>query len=158
MLSTNEITCAVTIFLTSCEGGREFAMTPISRVGGSAGLVVHSLFCGDVGRPGVLGADEFGIDKALSRCAKMSRGHVWIVVREDLLCDQSHKPGFVRGTEEKAGKVVAMRTFPSGGPAPGHRPKYSSAPEEWAQGKVAMDAMYDCDVKCHIHLDVPSKE
>jgi len=29
--------------------------------------------------------------------------------------------------------------------------------EEWAQRKLALGAVYDYDVKCHIHLDDPSK-
>jgi len=47
-------------------------MTPISWVGGGAGLVVRALFGGDVGGLGVLGADEFGVDKYLCRFAKTS--------------------------------------------------------------------------------------
>ena len=47
-------------------------MTPISRVEGWSGLVVHALFGGDVGGLDILGADEFGVDKYLGRFAKTS--------------------------------------------------------------------------------------
>ena len=63
----------LTSFLTSCESGRVFALTPISQVVGYSGLLVHVLFFGDFEGLGVLVVEWADDDDCLIPFKKASR-------------------------------------------------------------------------------------